>query len=59
MNNRPHSLDIFTNTHLNRAYLETTNIKHIDRKPPTISEQSLITDQFKRKAKSSPRAKSK
>jgi hypothetical protein len=52
-------LDTAANVSLNRAYLETTDIKHIDRKAPTISGQSLITDYFKSKFKSSPRTKSK
>ena len=50
--------DNAANLNLNRAYLET-DIKHINRKAPAISGQSLITDYFKNKPKSSPKAKSK
>lgn len=54
-------INLSSNLITNSAYLIASNpdISHIDRKPPIITGQRLMTDYFKSKPKSSPISKSK
>ena len=51
------NLRLGENMLLNGAYMDSTFIDHIDRKPPTTKGQRLITDYYKSKPKSSSKSK--